>query len=105
MKPEDRAIAHIKNIQGFYRHCLMFCIMVPMFLLVRYLLIPSFIEEISDQGFQKWLHWNTLLMPAIWALVLGIHGIVVFWILPRRNAKSKSKSASKFSNENQSRWK
>ena len=73
-----RAQKQVKRLKHFYRHVVLYIIMVIALLLVRYVLLPRMDWMLPDKGFQDWLYWNFVLFPVLWGVALAIHGLTVF---------------------------
>ena len=74
----DRAKKRVITIKNFHQHLLTFLLVTSILLLVRFVALPYMPGLPQDQGFQDWLTWNTILMPLLWGIVVGIHALRVF---------------------------
>ncbi len=84
MEPEsyhkyDRAKKQVKKIKDFYDHIKIFIVAVVVILIIRFYVVPKLgLNWDDEKDFNNWLNWNTYLFPSIWALVILIHGLIVF---------------------------
>lgn len=68
----------MKDLKRFYSHIWIFIIVTILIYVTRFLILPSIGILPEDERFIDWLNWNTYLIPAMWALGIGIHGFIVF---------------------------
>lgn len=73
-----KAKKRVQTIKGFWQHLTIFIIVNLGIFIVRFIVLPrmGFISE--DPGFERWIDWNTYLMPLLWGIGLAIHGLAVF---------------------------
>ncbi len=74
----QRAEKRIIAIKRFYSHLRLFLICSLLWLLFRFFLFDLLDPKLMTQPFVKWLNWNFYLLPALWAVVLLVHGLWVF---------------------------
>ena len=74
----DRAKKRVKEIRSFYTHLRIFIIVNVLVYVTRFFVLPRLGVLPQDEGFIDWLNWNTYLMPILWGIGLGIHGLRVF---------------------------
>ncbi|MEZ4817909.1 MAG: 2TM domain-containing protein [Flavobacteriaceae bacterium] len=74
----ERANRTVKRQKAFYRHVLVYGIIMIALFITRYYIFPKIGFYYEDQGFQDWLFWNTYGLAAVWLLAIVIQGIVVF---------------------------
>ena len=74
----DRAKKRVKEIKNFHQHLRTFVIVCLLLLVVRFIVFPYLPGLPTDQGFQDWLTVNTIFMPLLWGVVVGVHALRVF---------------------------
>ncbi|WP_318309038.1 2TM domain-containing protein [Flagellimonas crocea] len=73
----ENAQQKVRALKRFYTHLVEFCL-VTIFLLVVKEDIVQWVSKKSsntDEGFLRWLDWNILAIPIIWAVVIAVHGL------------------------------
>jgi hypothetical protein len=83
----NSAKQRVKKIKDFHQHGRTFLVISGLLLVIRFFVLPYVTGLPQDKGFQDWLTLNTILMPLLWSVVLGVHALRVFgakWTPMRR---------------------
>ena len=81
---------HIAQIKDFYKHLRIFSIATILIFIIKADIFEWFLNSAAiAPSLKDWITWNIISVPIIWAVVLLIHGWVVFRI------KFKTKSVKR----------
>lgn len=84
MKPTEytkfeSAKKRVTAIQKFYNHVLIYVLVNCAVVVGWYLSMPDIgVLDYETAHFQRWVFWNIILFPTIWAVVLIVHGMSAY---------------------------
>lgn len=74
----EKAKKEVKKRKSFYRHLIVYVIIMLALFFIRYVVFPSIGFQYNDENFRNWLDLNTYGLAIVWLIAIMIQGFFVF---------------------------